>query len=119
MTDETVVIPVPEEDYNDMEERVREEMEGQGYDSQPFFEYLNNENVEFDDWEDYTDQFTDSYHGEFGSKQEFAMDLGDQLDLLGVMAENLRVYFDWAKWGRDLFMGGDYWESNGYYFKSN
>jgi hypothetical protein len=32
--------------------------------------------------------------------------------------ERVWQYFDFAKYAHDLFQGGDFWETDGYYFRS-
>ena len=66
-------------------------------------------------WEDWIGDFEDAYQGEM-STREFAEQLADDL-ILPDMPENIRHYFDYEKFERDLFCG-DYWESNGYIFRA-
>ena len=80
-------------------------------------EFLNNYHYELKDWRDYLDDFNESYQGWYDSTEEFAERLADEIGILGDMSENLKYYFDYEKFGRDL-LSGDYWESNGYYFRS-
>ena len=71
-------------------------------------------------WEDWISDFEDSYQGEM-SAQEFAEQLADEEIAQFSYNESAKsffsMYFDYAKFERDLFMG-DYWESNGYIFRS-
>lgn len=58
----------------------------------------------------------DCYIGEFKSLSHLAEHLVDDLGLLDQMPENLRCYFDYDAYGRDLSLGGDVWEENGHFF---
>ena len=58
----------------------------------------------------------DCYIGEFDSLTHLAEHLCDETGLLSEMPENLRYYFDFEKYGRDLQLGGDVWENEGFYF---
>jgi antirestriction protein len=49
----------------------------------------------------------DGYHGAFGSLQAYAEDFIDQTGGLEKMPENLRCYFEYAKFAHDLEIGGD------------
>lgn len=69
------------------------------------------------DWQDWIDEFEESYAGEFWSEREFAEDLADQTGILMELPENLRYYFDFDLFARDLLMG-DYWGVDTYYFRS-
>ena len=51
----------------------------------------------------------EAYQGEFDNMTRFAEHLVDECDMLGEMPENLRNYFDYELFGRDLVLGGDYW----------
>lgn len=68
-------------------------------------------------WEDWADEFDEAYAGEFWSEREFAEDLADATGILSEMPENLRYYFDFDLFARDLLMG-DYWGVDTYYFRS-
>ena len=58
----------------------------------------------------------DCYIGEFDSLTHLAEHLCDETGTLAEMPENLRCYFDFEKYGRDLQLGGDVWENEGFYF---
>ena len=60
----------------------------------------------------------DAYQGYFQSDEDFAADLADSMGFLDDMPENLRYYFDYEKFARDLMIS-DYIEENGYYFSRN
>jgi antirestriction protein len=65
------------------------------------------------EWEDWIDQFEEAYQGEI-STRDFAEQLAEEFFDLSSPLGN---YFDFEKWERDLFMG-DYWENDGYIFRS-
>jgi antirestriction protein len=67
------------------------------------------------EWEDWIDQFEEAYQGEMSTK-EFAEQLADEF-MPSNAPEFLTRYFDYEMWERDLFMG-DYWENDGYIFRS-
>jgi antirestriction protein len=69
------------------------------------------------EWEDWIDEFEEAYQGQM-STRDFAEQLADELGFLEEMGRiNLAQYFDYDKWERDLFMG-DYWERDGFIFRS-
>lgn len=68
------------------------------------------------EWEDWIDQFEEAYQGEMDTR-EFAEQLAEEFFDLGNSDSPLAPYFDYEKWERDLFMG-DYWENDGYIFRS-
>jgi len=53
--------------------------------------------------------FEDAYQGEWDSLTEYAEDCIDSMGALGSLPENLRCYFDYESFGRDLQLGGDVW----------
>jgi antirestriction protein len=58
----------------------------------------------------------DCFIGEFDSLTHLAEHLCEETGLLSEMPEKLRYYFDFEKYGRDLQLGGDVWENEGFYF---
>ena len=76
-------------------------------------EYVGEEYTPLLNWEDWIDEFTDSYQGEMDTR-EFAEQLAEEFFDLSSPLGN---YFDFEKWERDLFMG-DYWENDGHIFRS-
>jgi antirestriction protein len=68
------------------------------------------------DWtEEAVSNAEDNYSGSFDSPEDFAYDLAEQTGMLESVPENLRYYFDFEKFARDLLMG-DYFENDGHYF---
>jgi antirestriction protein len=68
------------------------------------------------EWEDWISDFEESYQGEM-EPSEFAEQLAEEFFDLNNSQSPLANYFDYEKWERDLFMG-DYWENDGYIFRS-
>lgn len=72
------------------------------------------------EWEDWIDQFEEAYQGEMCT-ESFAEQLADEeiaTYSFNTEAKNfITMYFDYEKFERDLFMG-DYWENDGYIFRS-
>ena len=72
------------------------------------------------EWEDWIDQFEEAYQGEMDTR-EFAEQLADEEILSHAYnteaKDFITMYFDYEKFERDLFMG-DYWENDGYIFRS-
>lgn len=60
--------------------------------------------------------FQDRYRGEFSSWEDMAEELLEETGTLESIPENLRYYFDYEKYARDLRICGDLTESNGHYF---
>lgn len=65
-----------------------------------------------------TSDFEERYYGEFDSFTELAEEILDSTGELESIPENLRYYFDYEAYGRDLKLGGDFSEHNGYYFRT-
>jgi antirestriction protein len=68
------------------------------------------------DWEDWIDQFEEAYQGEMTTR-EFAEQLADDAFIPADAPQWMVTYFDYEKFERDLFLG-DYWENDGYIFRS-
>lgn len=52
-------------------------------------------------------QFEEDYQGTYHTIKDFAEQYADDIALLADMPENLRYYFDYEAWGRDLELSGD------------
>lgn len=61
------------------------------------------------------DRFNECYRGEYSSDTAMAEEFLDETGGLGSIPENLRWYFDYEKFARDLLIS-DMFESNGHYF---
>lgn len=71
------------------------------------------------DWtEDAVSNAEDAYAGTFDSPEDFGEDMAEQTGMLESVPENLRYYFDFEKFARDLLMG-DYFEADGHYFHNH
>jgi len=58
----------------------------------------------------------DAYYGEFDDFTDFAHHILEECGDLDQIPENLRYYFDFEAYGRDLSY--DFFESNGYFFRN-
>jgi antirestriction protein len=81
--------------------------------------YWGNIGDEWDEIADWIDTAVECYIGEvegFNAHQWLGELMADQglidVDSMG----ELRHYFDYEMYGRDLELGGDVWESDGFYF---
>lgn len=63
------------------------------------------------------DQVDEAYFGQFDSDEALAEYLIEETGDLNEIPEHLRYYFDYEKYARDLMMG-DFFSSNGYYFRN-
>lgn len=57
------------------------------------------------------ENFSSVYQGSYDSEADFAEYIVDYLGLLAKAPEELQYYFDYERYGRDLFLSGDYWMS--------
>jgi antirestriction protein len=68
------------------------------------------------------DDFQDRYCGEYRTAEEYAEELVEDCGMLSEMPENLRCYFDFERFARDLNLSGDYHFAEGgrgvYVFRS-
>jgi antirestriction protein len=60
--------------------------------------------------------FEEAYNGEADSEEAFAEQLADDSGMLESIPENLRCYFDFKAFARDLFIN-EYWYEDGYVFR--
>lgn len=67
-----------------------------------------------EDWE----ECKDCFQGEFKNAGDFAEHLCDECGVLNDMPENLKPYFDYDAYGRDLLMSGDFWQEGCYWFRN-
>ena len=88
-----------------------------------FWDYMNCDHDEdakaaymdcFGEWDE--SNFEERYRGQYDSFTDLAEQLLDETGELEAIPENLRNYFDYEKYGRDLQLGGDFCEHNGHYF---
>ena len=79
-------------------------------------DYVGEDYTPLEKWEEWIGQFEDSYQGEMDTR-EFAEQLADEAFIPADSPQWVFTYFDYEKFERDLFMS-DYFESNGYIFRS-
>lgn len=60
----------------------------------------------------------EDYLGEFKDFTELAEHLVDEQGTLADAPTALVAYFDYEAYGRDIRLGGDAWEHNGFYFNN-
>ena len=105
------------------EEEWIQEIEEAGHDLGAVAAYRDNMGEEYtklSEWQDWIGEFEEAYQGEM-STREFAEQLAE--DSIIAYAYNpeaqdfITQYFDWEKFERDLFLG-DYWENDGFIFRS-
>lgn len=64
------------------------------------------------------DQAEDAYIGEFRDFTRLAEHLVDESGMLYGIPSHIANYFDYEKYGNDLRLGGDVWESDGHFFRN-
>ena len=96
-----------------------EEVESAGLNLEAFRVYLDNEhNVIDENWQDHQQAFEDAFVGEFESTRDFTEHIVQEGSMLEGIPEHVAKYFDYESYWRDLFAGGEYWETDNYYFRS-
>ena len=93
-------------------ERIREYGNLDSDDKEMFDAYMDcfgDENATFDD-------ARDKFMGYYNSDEDFAYQMAEDTCMLENVPENIKCYFDYKAFARDLMM--DYYKSNGYYFQS-
>jgi len=60
----------------------------------------------------------EDYLGEFKDFTALAEHLVDEQGLLSTAPTALVAYFDYEAYGRDIRLGGDAWENNGFFFNN-
>lgn len=101
------------------EEEWIQEIEEAGHDLGAVAAYRDNMGEEYtklNEWEDWIGEFEEAYQGEMDTR-EFAEQLADEAFIPADSPQWVFTYFDYEKFERDLFMG-DYWERDGYIFRS-
>lgn len=91
-----------------------------GIPAKAIFAYWGNLSPEWDDIAEWIEDAVSAYIGE-AEGWNYDQWLGFQMEEMGIididgMLGELRFYFDYEKYGRDLMLGGDVWESDGFYF---
>lgn len=57
-------------------------------------------------------QFEEAYAGEWGSIEEYAENLADDIGAIDGDAKWPMMYIDWERAARDLVLGGDVWTAD-------
>lgn len=95
------------------------EVESEGLNLEAFRVYLDNEWKVIDkDWRDYRQAFEDAYVGKYESTREFTEHIVEESSMLQGIPDHVARYFDYESYWRDLFAGGEYWETDNHYFRS-
>ena len=108
----------PDYTMSQAEEEAIASIEEAGHDINAIRAYRDNIGEQYTpllDWEDWIGDFEESYQGEMDTR-EFAEQLAEEF----IPADGPQwvfTYFDYEKFERDLFMG-DYWENDGFIFRS-
>jgi antirestriction protein len=63
-------------------------------------------------WNFDIDALQEAFEGVYDDEEDFAYRIIEDCGMLDQMPENLRSYFDYAKFGQDLFYSGDYWQAD-------
>ncbi len=112
----------PEFMFND-HEGVPSQFIGESGIDETFWDYLNSsvdDDVKkaymelFGEWNE--DQCNERYQGEYRSDEDYAEDQCESCGTLESIPENLRWYFDFEKFARDMRMNGEFTEENRHYF---
>jgi len=112
----------PEFMFND-HEGVPSQFIGESWIDEKFWDYLNSsidDDVKkaymelFDEWNE--DQCNERYEGKFQSDEDYAEDRCEQCGTLENVPEDLRFYFDFKAYARDMSYNGEFKEENGHYF---
>lgn len=53
--------------------------------------------------------FEEAYAGVWDTFEDYAAELAEAIGLLAGASDELRAYFAYDRWARDLLLGGDYW----------
>ena len=86
------------------------------YEEGAILAFVKNGSYKLAEYEDWFSEFEEAYQGEM-STEDFASQFADECMGFNSYPDWVQTYFDYEKFERDLFMG-DYWESNGFIFRS-
>ena len=98
---------------------------GESWIDEKFWDYLNSDIDDdvkeaymelFGEWNE--DQCNERYEGKFRSDEDYAEDRCESCGILESIPENLRFYFDFEKYARDMSYNGEFMEENGHYFSN-
>jgi len=99
---------------------------GESWIDEKFWDYLNSDIDDevkeaymalFDEWNE--DQCNERYEGKYRSDEDYAEHLSEDIGMLESIPENLRFYFDFKAYARDMSYNGDFKEENGHYFSNH
>jgi len=93
-----------------------DQVEDGGHDIERVIAYASNLSLSLEDWDEWRLNYEDALLP-YGSALEYAEAMVDE-GLLGDIPEHLAGYIDTEKLARDMEMGGEVWESNGYLFRN-
>ena len=68
----------------------------------------------FGEWDE--NDFNERYRGSYDSWEDMATQLLDEMGTLEAIPENLRYYFDYEAYARDMRLGGEMCEDGGHFF---
>ena len=91
-------------------------IEGDGLSIEAVAAYANNMHLDVANFGEWDDQFHGAYIGEYDDIADYAVQLVDDCGLLEGVADNIKRYFDYESYGRDLINGGDIWEHGTHLF---
>lgn len=101
------------------EEQFREAIEAESIEFEAFKIYLDNDWRGIDEnWENHVEGYLEAYDGYYETEREWVEHIVEDSGFLIGTPENVKRYFDYESYARDLFAGGEYWETNGHYFRS-
>jgi antirestriction protein len=83
-----------------------------------FLAFVFNHTYSTDTLEELLEQAEECYAGQYKSFTALAEEQVDE-GLWGTIPEHLVNYIDCEKIGNDLRISGDYWETNGHFFRGN
>ena len=98
----------------DLQMDIVADIEKAGHDPLAVLSYSANHGYTFANWSEWITEFEESFQVE-SSTADFAQEIADEM--LTAYPQFVTTYFDYDKFERDLFLG-DYWESNGFIFRS-
>jgi len=99
---------------------------GESHIDEEFWDYMNHPAEEeakaaycacFGDWS--TDGFNERYRGEFRSWEDMAKDYIEESGMLDQLPDDLRYYFDYEAYARDMRLNGEICEDNLHFFWRN
>lgn len=107
---------------NKLEMKIDSLLNKQGIDSdmqiERTMEWCNNFRITEPD-EQTIEDCESNYLGYFATHYDFGTEMAERFGILIGLPDMLHCYFDYSKYGRDLILGGDAWESKGHYFSNH